>query len=225
MKPAALLFALMVLQETRSPAQVVIGPQVGTNAGTVTSSLPSVTYLWDYGFSAGGFFEVPLSRKINFQSGLWLDVKPYEYDFSYLAEIDEKTNRVSINGHPRFGYIKIPIMLVRNFDNGFHADGGGFVSYQVLQRQNEWSEWEEIGNPIMLTAETFKDSHEITGRRWQAGIQGSFGYLYSGFDLSIHGYAHLTALFAHQPPLQAAQYLHGFSISMAYCFELAKQLR
>jgi len=196
-------------------AQLSIGPEVGINFSGKTGGESYTNYDRDYGWKAGGILQVPLSEKYFLAPELIFNSKSYKY--IYAGEYPVNSVDIPSYFYERliFGYIETPVTIQRKFSSGFHAGLGTFFGYQVSQRQNETVQYEvEVGSVVTHVTAT-STSHEITGDRFQFGVQAGVGYVKSGFDLSLTSQYHLTPLYDF--------YFFNLTLGLGYHFRLTKK--
>jgi len=193
-------------------AQISFGPAAAIQYSTCVGGYSYIKYQWEYGYQAGGFVLFPFKENDFFQSGLIVNSEAYKYQYTQSFN----DGSASSTAYLHVAYLQIPLLCRKAFSNGMHLEGGGFVSYQISQHSGETTYYESLIDSFVMISQSASEDYNITGNRWQVGLAAGFGYLKSGFDLSLNSQYHLTSLFDMTDANYQKQHLFALSLALAY---------
>jgi hypothetical protein len=207
-----ILLSGMLLGSGTITAQVSYGPSVAVQYSSVIGGYSYIKYLWDYGYNVGCFVSIPTHENQLIRSGLFINSLGYKYQYTEPYLTGSATSTLSL----RNAYLQLPIVFMQKFKSGLHVEGGVFGEYQISQHQREVGSYSYTSDSLVLYGGIESNDYSITARRFQAGITTSFGYLYSGFDLSLSSQGNLTTLFRKEDVNYKGEHLFALGLSLAY---------
>ena len=220
MKNKILLAICSLFSVTSFAQQITFGGAAGiTNTGMRGDAVQSMQQLFDVtdgilstrsvtGFYAGGFTNIPVSKNISIEPGLYYSAKGYELSGSYSIK---GIGLLSAQASTRLqsSYIDMPVLLKINL-NGFQVFAGPQLSYLTGAKINT-SAGISIFNLI-------NNKTSVTNRlnRWDAGLTAGVGYQFSNGIRITGSYDHgLSKVDAGQ---NINTYNKGFKLGAGFSF-------
>ncbi|MFI5135332.1 MAG: hypothetical protein ACHQD9_05730 [Chitinophagales bacterium] len=202
----------IILFVSSAHAQIIYGPQIGVIYSTSVGGYSYYHYEWDYGYRAGAFAQLPVKKNQFLRSEIVFRMVGYKYQYTNIYP----SGSVAVSGFLHAGYLQVPLLYERSFENGFHLDGGAFAECQLTQHWNEFTYSRSSIDSFNISTTELENSHAITANRFQAGLAAAIGFMKSGFDLSLGSQYNMTSLFPIDDETYKKQHLFTLALSLAY---------